>query len=160
MLASITSSSSVAVTGIIDCDSAILAPEFMAYRAPFWLWTSMTVLSSDEDKEENANLPVVTPEDHILKQVFLNEASEKFKWMAFAPEVMLARRMFHVLQKGMFSNWHMEEAEKVIKEWIQLHPEDGVVFEEESDDESDAGSNPGSDAEFEGGSEHGSYDSE
>jgi hypothetical protein len=119
----------------------------MAYRAPFWLWTSTTVSSKDEDKEENANILPVTPEDHILKQVFLAHASEKYKMFAFAPEALLARRMYAVLREGVYSQWALDTAVEVVREWGVLHPEDGVVVEEkessDEDDESDDGSEDG-----------------
>lgn len=130
------------VTGVIDWDTAIIAPEFVAYRAPFWLWTPVDMASADEDDESVANVELATDEDRILKQVFLDNASDKYKLFAFAPEAMLARRMFSILQKGMPGTWNYDEAKAVVKEWDKLHPEDNVRFrlDWQSDSESDSDS--------------------
>ena len=69
-----------------------------------------------------------------MKQAFLDTASEEYKRFAFASEAMLARRMYYILRKGIFGDWSFREAEAIIGEWDELHPEDGVVF---VDDESD-----------------------
>ncbi|CAO2656577.1 Nn.00g053800.m01.CDS01 [Neocucurbitaria sp. VM-36] len=127
LLAEVRSHTEVEITGILDWDYAVIAPEVMAYRVPFWLWIPEDMNSVDEDDESNANLEARTDEDQALKDVFLTEASEKYKRLAFAPEALLARRMFPILRKGIFGPWNMMEAENIIREWDELHPEDGVV---------------------------------
>ena len=82
--------------------------------------------SDKEDEECVADVEPVTDEDRMLKQVFLDNASEKYKLYAFAPEAMLARRMFFILRESLRSDWEFEEAKSVIREWNELHPEDGV----------------------------------
>jgi hypothetical protein len=135
LLAEIRSQTEVEITGVIDWDSAIIAPEFMAYRAPFWLWAPEDIDTAKEDEEIMANFEPVTAEGRNLKQVFLENASEKYKLFAFAPEAMLARRMFRMLKEGLHQDWDIAEAKSVIREWNELHPEDGVQY-------------PDSDAEF------------
>ena len=137
LLAEVRSPTEVEITGILDWDYAVVAPEFMAYRAPFWLWIPEDMGSADEDDESNAILEPRTDEDQMLKSVFLNHASDKYKRFAFAPEALLARRMFPILQKGIFGPWNMMEAENVIREWDRLHTEDGVAM---IDTDSDTGS--------------------
>ncbi|KAL1795197.1 hypothetical protein ACET3X_007013 [Alternaria dauci] len=143
LLAEVCNETEVDITGVIDWDSAIMAPEFMAYRAPFWLWTPDD-MDSDEDEEIMATFEPVEEEGKKLKQVFLKNASEKYKLYAFAPEAMLARRMFFILKESLRSDWEFEEAKSVIREWIELHPEDDVrpvpsdtVSEPESDEDQD-----------------------
>jgi hypothetical protein len=125
----------------------------MAYRAPFWLWTRSTIGSadSDDDEEANALLPPVTPEEHILKQMFMDAASSKYKMFAFEPEALLARRMYGILREGVHSKWALDAAEEVLREWDALHPEDGIVVEEE-DSSSEEDSEAESDAESDDGS--------
>ncbi|KAH7345907.1 hypothetical protein BKA66DRAFT_448010 [Pyrenochaeta sp. MPI-SDFR-AT-0127] len=126
LLAEIRSPTEVEITGVLDWDSAIIAPEFMAYRAPFWLWIPDEMNSVDEDDESTANFEPQTDEDRQLRDTFMLHASEKYKRLAFAPEALLARRMYTILQKGIFGPWSMMEAEHIIREWAELHPEDDV----------------------------------
>jgi aminoglycoside phosphotransferase (APT) family kinase protein len=141
LLAEVRNETEVDITGVIDWDSAIIAPEFMAYRAPFWLWTPEDMDSDKEDEECVADVEPVTDEDRMLKQVFLDNASEKYKLYAFAPEAMLARRMFFILRESLRSDWEFEEAKSVIREWIELHPEDGVQpVPSDTDSEPESGS--------------------
>ena len=141
LLAEVRNQTEVDITGVIDWDSAIIAPEFMAYRAPFWLWTPEDMDSDKEDEECVADVEPVTDEDRMLKQVFLDNASEKYKLYAFAPEAMLARRMFFILRESLRSDWEFEEAKSVIREWIELHPEDGVQpVPSDTDSEPESGS--------------------
>ncbi|KAB2106404.1 hypothetical protein AG0111_0g5510 [Alternaria gaisen] len=142
LLAEVCNETDVNVTGVIDWDLAVIAPEFMAYKAPFWLWTPEDMDSDNEDDENMANLEPIEEEGKILKQVFLENASEKYKFYAFAPEAMLARRMFYILKNGHPGDWEFEEAKSVIREWNELHPEDGVqsvlsVTDSESDEDQD-----------------------
>ena len=128
ILAQVRSETEVEITGIIDWDSAVMAPEFMAYRAPFWLWMSQEkdIDSCVQDEESTANLAPSTDEGKMMKQIFTNCVSEKYKLHAFAPESVIARRMFEVLQHGIFGPHLYKQAGDVIGEWNQLHPEDGV----------------------------------
>ncbi|CAG5169910.1 uncharacterized protein ALTATR162_LOCUS7100 [Alternaria atra] len=139
LLAEVRNETEVDITGVIDWDSAIIAPEFMAYRAPFWLWTPEDMDSEKADEETMASFEPISEEGQGLKQVFLENASEKYKLYAFAPEAMLARRMFHILQESLRSAWEFEEAKNVIRKWNELHPEDGVQYpDSDTDSISDA----------------------
>jgi hypothetical protein len=127
LLAEVCSPTQVDITGIIDWDEAYVAPQFMAYQSPFWLWISENVSSNDLEDETNALLDPETDDDRVLKGVFLDNASADYKKFAFAPEAMLARRMYHILRKGIFRDWSMMEAEAIISEWDVMHSEDGVT---------------------------------
>ncbi|KAF1842747.1 uncharacterized protein K460DRAFT_378058 [Cucurbitaria berberidis CBS 394.84] len=127
LLAEVQSPTEVEITGVIDWDYAVVAPECVAYRAPFWLWIPEDMDSADEDDESNANLEPCSDEGRIFKDVFLSHASEKFKRYAFSPEALLARRMFLILQKGIFGPWNMMEADNIIRDWDELHPGDNVT---------------------------------
>jgi aminoglycoside phosphotransferase (APT) family kinase protein len=135
MLAEKSDSVPLQITGIIDWDDAYFAPLVMAFRSPFWLWTSEDASTDVLEDEKNALLEPTTEEDRILKDIFLEYASGEYKRYAFAPEAMLARRMYHILRKGIFGDWDMMEAEAIIREWDDLHPEDDVaMLGDESDD--------------------------
>jgi aminoglycoside phosphotransferase (APT) family kinase protein len=127
LLVDVKDSTNVEITGILDWDSAVFGPKFMSHRAPFWLWLDKDVDSDDADDEENANVEPQEERERELKRVFETEASEDFKKFAFQPQAILARRMFAILKDGMFSDYVVKEAEVIIQEWSQLHPEDNVV---------------------------------
>jgi hypothetical protein len=134
LLAKVSSLTTVEITGILDWDDAFFAPQFVAYRAPFWLWTAEDASTDDLDDEKNASAEPESLADKAVKQVFMDKASADYKRFAFAPETILGRRMYHILRKGIFGQWSMMEANAVISEWDGLHPEDEVaVFNDESD---------------------------
>ncbi|KAH8707087.1 hypothetical protein GQ44DRAFT_731966 [Phaeosphaeriaceae sp. PMI808] len=126
LLASVVSPTEVKITAVIDWDTAMFAPAFMAYRAPFWLWTPEEFGSMDQDVEGNANLTPHTDEARRLKQTFVDNASELYTKLAFAPEALIARRMFPFLREGLVREWEAPVAAGLVQEWIDLHPEDGV----------------------------------
>jgi hypothetical protein len=131
LLADVRSPTEADITGVLDWDFAIIAPEFMAYRAPFWLWTPEDMDSTEMDHEHIADISPVTDEDRELKELFQDYAPERYKRFAFAPEAMLARRMYPILKDGIFGPWNMMEAESVIREWDKIHPDDGVAVKVE-----------------------------
>jgi aminoglycoside phosphotransferase (APT) family kinase protein len=131
LLAEVSSEEEVKITGVFDWDSAMIAPEFMAYRAPFWLWTPEDMDSVEQGEERTANFEPEIADDRELKDLFIALASEKYKRFAFAPEAMLARRMYVLLREGIGGPWQFMEAEKVVKEWNELHPEDGIDYDVE-----------------------------
>jgi hypothetical protein len=90
--------------------------------------------SEKANEETMASFEPISEEDQGLKQVFLANASEKYKLYAFAPEAMLDRRMFHILQESLLSDWEYEEAKSVIRKWNELHPEDGVQYPDSDKD--------------------------
>jgi hypothetical protein len=50
--------------------------------------------------------------------------SEEYKRFAFAPEALLARRMYNVFRTGLHNEWEVIAAEAIIREWDELHPKD------------------------------------
>jgi hypothetical protein len=123
LLAEIQDESTADITGVIDWDFATFAPKFMAYRAPFWLWQNDDIYESGDCYDENlANMTPTTDLERELKRVFEENASDEFKYYAFAKEAILARRMFKILKEGMFSTQAIEECKVVIGEWKELHP--------------------------------------
>lgn len=137
LLVDVRGSKTVDISGILDWDSAIFAPKFMAYRAPLWLWLHADDGGDADEIEWNANLEPTTVRERELKQVFKNVASEEQTKFAFALEAMLARRLFQILKDGVFSSTAIEEAEAIIQEWKELHPEDKIPGDDEEDDPAD-----------------------
>ncbi|PVI00205.1 hypothetical protein DM02DRAFT_527535 [Periconia macrospinosa] len=130
----------VEITGLIDWDFALFAPKFMAYRAPHWAWLG----EAEEggvvvDQEVGIDFQ---PKNEIAKQMkayFLEHASEEWKKLAFAPEAILARRMFTILRNGLDNDWELDEAKAILSEWDQLHPEEKIptTWSFDSDNESE-----------------------
>lgn len=128
ILTQVRNKSEVDITGVIDWDDALIAPAFLAYRAPFWLWMPE---DTDYDEENPENMEPTTDIGRQLKAEFLKHASEDYKFHAFSPESMIVRRMFYYLQWGITNSYSLELARGIIKEWDQLHPEDRVAMPSE-----------------------------
>ncbi|CAA9964585.1 APH domain containing protein [Pyrenophora teres f. maculata] len=137
LLAEIRSNNEVDITGVIDWDSAIIAPEFMAYIAPFWSWMPHEAASLTSAEEETFCLGVKprTEAEKEIKQTFKDNASDEYKKYAFSMEAVIARRMFYILQNGIYGTWLMSEAQSLIVHYRELHPEDGIEFDDATEDE-------------------------
>lgn len=105
------------ITGILDWDSAVFAPKFVSYRAPFFLWDNK---DSGEDDEDLALHVPEDPDSMAFKNIFENHADPEFLHYAYAPEFILARRMFHVLQRGISATWEITEAKQIIQDSERL----------------------------------------
>lgn len=136
MLVEVCDDKNIEITAILDWDSAFFAPTFVAYRPPFWMW-----LDEDDngDNEAGANVDPQTEENIALKAAFNETATTELKRFAYAPEYILARKMFNTLKNGLFATWDIEAAEDVIHEWGELHPD------QDSDSRTDSSWNSGVD---------------
>ncbi|KAJ0124448.1 hypothetical protein J7T55_005786 [Diaporthe amygdali] len=85
-----TSSDSPIISGILDWDSAVLAPAFMSCAPPMWIWN----WQEDEDEDERlANEEPATIEQKELKTVFEAAAGARYVHSAYHPAYRLARRL-------------------------------------------------------------------
>ncbi|KAF2731262.1 hypothetical protein EJ04DRAFT_409861, partial [Polyplosphaeria fusca] len=119
ILVDIVNERTVRITGVIDWDDAFFAPKFEAFRAPFWTWVDSDKYAMDV--EDTVNAPAV-PELEELKKVFEEEAGEEFMCLAYAPEYLIARRLFAIVKNGIFSSYQLEEAKAIVQDWVALHP--------------------------------------
>ncbi|PVI02217.1 hypothetical protein DM02DRAFT_702354 [Periconia macrospinosa] len=131
----------VEITGVIDWDYARFVPRFVAYRAPFLMWVDEKMDWVGEDIVPATHEPE-SVKLQLLKQYFETHASEEWKRFAFAPEAILGRQMFHVLMRGLYASWEVDQAEAILKEWDELHPEDNItptdpLLDSDSEPESD-----------------------
>lgn len=70
------------ISGILDWDSAVLAPAFMCCTPPMWIWS----WKEDEDKDERlANDIRATAEQKELKEVFEAAAGASYMDAAYQP---------------------------------------------------------------------------
>ncbi|OTB01695.1 hypothetical protein M426DRAFT_323201, partial [Hypoxylon sp. CI-4A] len=108
------------ITAVIDWDSAILAPAFMACKPPQWIWGW---LHGQEEDERTANDVPETSENRELKEAFEQAAGPEYLRFAYAPEYRLARRLVRFAVEGrMWSSVHHRDAEKLFEEWESTHP--------------------------------------
>ena len=122
--------STLHITGVLDWDTAVFAPKFVACRPPYYFW-----MPADEDEcdEDMAVVEPLTDLDRELKQVFLETASAEFQRHAFFPEHVIARRIFNVFQEGLHRNSCVTEAEALIDAWDRFHGRKVVDPDAESD---------------------------
>jgi hypothetical protein len=116
--ASVTSESTVEITGILGWDLAFFAPAFLSTRAPVFLW------SSKDSRETEDGDALVEPEDADLleaKRAFENVVGGNFLKEAYCPELILARRLCHVLIEGFKNGEDIFLVEKTVDEFERLH---------------------------------------
>lgn len=108
----------VEVTGIIDWDAAAFVPKFMSKRAPFFLW-----LDGEEDlRDENFAFALPDSEDAEYKRMFWDMADKDYLRYAFAPEYVVARGLFQLLQRGLGDCYDNELAKKLIADFEKKYP--------------------------------------
>lgn len=105
------------ISGILDWDSAVLAPAFMSCTPPMWIWD----WQEDEHEDERlANEEPATPEQKELKTVFETAAGPQYVRCAYHPAYRLARRLVRFAIDGIRSNEDVKEAEAMLGEWQSL----------------------------------------
>ncbi|KAF2278280.1 uncharacterized protein EI97DRAFT_360783, partial [Westerdykella ornata] len=124
LLVEVRDEENVDITAVLDWDSAVFAPSFLAYKAPFWAWLPEDCASDEEDDENYANFEPQTEEDKLMKDVFMQYARAEYIKYAFAPEAIIARKMFGAIKDCFFTSWEFDNAYAVIEGWKALHPSD------------------------------------
>lgn len=111
------------ISGILDWDSAVLAPVFMSCTPPMWIWS----WQEDEDEDERmANEVPSTNEQKVLKKEFEAAAGPLYIQCAYNPVYRLARRLVRFAIDGIRSTRDEQEAEAMLEEWQKLHQQDPV----------------------------------
>ncbi|KAH7150201.1 hypothetical protein B0J13DRAFT_620525 [Dactylonectria estremocensis] len=106
------------ISGVLDWDSAVLAPMFMSCAPPMWIWA----WQDDEDENERtANDEPPTPEGVQLKLAFEEAAGNDFVRFAYEPAYRLARRLLLFAIDGIQSDEDFREAEAMLQEWAGIH---------------------------------------
>jgi len=119
------------ITGILDWDSAVLAPLFMSCALPAWIWA----WQEDEDEDERtANDTPTAREGRQLKALFEESAGNDYMRLAYEPAYRLARRLVRFAINGLRSNEDFREAKAMLQEWKEcqsLYREKGFVLPEQ-----------------------------
>lgn len=106
------------VTGILDWDSAVLAPRFMSCTPPMWIWA----WQDDEDEDERlANDDPGTAEGRELKALFEEAVGGDYVRLAYEPVYRLARRLVRFAVEGLRFNEDFREADAMIEEWAVIY---------------------------------------
>ncbi|KAK6954574.1 hypothetical protein Daesc_004541 [Daldinia eschscholtzii] len=103
------------ISAVLDWDSAVLVPQFMACAPPCWIWAW---LEDEDEDEKTANDDPPTEEQRQLKKTFEKAAGGKYMRFAYEPAYRLARRLLRFAIDGEIrSNQDLTEAEEMLKEW-------------------------------------------
>lgn len=108
------------ITGIIDWDSVMFAPNWVSCKPPIWIWNWLDGGNEDESK---ANEDPPTSQQKELKDLFDELVGSQFRFNAYQPHYRLARQMFRFARCGIGSFELMEQADKVLEEWDVLYAE-------------------------------------
>lgn len=106
------------ISGILDWDSAVLAPMFMSCTPPMWIWGW---LEGEDEDERKAGEEPVDPEQKELKLIFEEAAGPFYLRFAYEPAYRLARRLVRLAVGGIHSNEDDREARAMLTEWRSIH---------------------------------------
>ncbi|KAH5037164.1 hypothetical protein HBI65_198570 [Parastagonospora nodorum] len=112
------------ISGILDWDSAALAPSFMSCKPPLWIWA----WADDEDEDEQtANDEPPNEEGRVLKRTFEQAAGPEFAGYAYPSAYRLARRLLRFAMDEMRSTEDFNEADAMLEEWAELRKSSAIV---------------------------------
>ena len=107
------------VTGIVDFDSAVIAPAFMACRSPTWLW----VWDDDPgERDEQAGSTPETEQQRERKAAFEDVVGEQWLKFAYKPAYKVARSLCWFAMFGLHVPTWWQEADELIVAWRHLAP--------------------------------------
>lgn len=125
----------VTITGILDWDSAILGPAFMACIPPSWLWAEW-----EDDHGEQGGIswegPDLQPSSENgceLKDKFEEAAGPTYMRFAYGRTYLFAKRLMRFIIEGLKTNEHIREARSMLSSWneymkqVEEAQERGVV---------------------------------
>lgn len=110
------------IKAVLDWDSAVLSPIFMACAPPAWLWGWR---EDDDEDERNANDLPPDPHNRQMKQIFEAAAGEEYMKFAYEPVYRLARRLLRFAILGIQSNQDYYDSDDMLEEWERVRAEAG-----------------------------------
>ncbi|KAL8948072.1 MAG: hypothetical protein Q9222_005713 [Ikaeria aurantiellina] len=105
---------SVTLSGVLDWDSAVFAPNFLACAPPSWMWAWE---EDDDEDEAKANETPGTTEKQGLKRAFEDAVGENFLKFCYSTQFRSARKLFNLALHGLMSNEAYREANSLCEEW-------------------------------------------
>ncbi|KAL8667766.1 MAG: hypothetical protein Q9168_007188 [Polycauliona sp. 1 TL-2023] len=106
------------ISGVLDWDSAVFAPDFAVCAPPSWIWAWKDD-EEDADDDEAEIIPS-NPEDQQLKQDFEEVVGKELHELFYAPQYRLGRRLFDLAITGMTSNESYDSYLKLMKDWDEF----------------------------------------
>ena len=107
----------IKITGILDWDSALFAPDFVSCRPPWWLWQDEKFPEDAMEDELNACEEPDDPELLEVKTIFEEIMGDEYIRFAYQPQFLLARRLFKIALHGNYSSETMIEIDEIMKDW-------------------------------------------
>ena len=116
------SDDSIRMTGVLDWDSAIFAPQFVSCRPPWWLWQDERFPEDAMEDETNAeDGPGDDPELIEVKNLFDDTMGEEYVKYAYQSHYRLARKVFQIALYGNYSAESMREINEILDEWAAFY---------------------------------------
>ncbi|KAJ5730045.1 uncharacterized protein N7483_004553 [Penicillium malachiteum] len=106
---------SLALTGVLDWDSAVFAPLIMSCDPPMWLWVNDSI----EDKRVAGDEPS-TAELRELKQLFEQAAGPIYSRFSYDDRYRLARQLIRFIIEGINTNEAYRAFFLLQSEWDEL----------------------------------------
>lgn len=117
VMVDIQSDGAAKITGVLDWDSAVFAPDFVVCAPPSWIWAWK---DDDDEPLDEAEIIPANPEDQALKLDFEEVVGNELRDFFYAPQYRMARRLFDIAIEGIRSNIAFEEAQELIKDWADF----------------------------------------
>jgi len=105
------------ISGVLDWDSALFLPSYMACKPPSWIWGW---LEDEDEDEKTANDVPDSAEARELKSVFEHAAGPAYARLAYDPVYRLARRLTQFAAFGIRSSEDCTEADVMLDEWAKM----------------------------------------
>lgn len=118
IMVDINKDNALTISGILDWDSAVIAPKFVGCVPPMWIWAWS--FDEEEDEREANNTPK-TPEQQELKRLFEEAAGTEFVKYSYEPEYRLARMLFGLAMNGMNDGTAHYMVDKFLEEWDDIY---------------------------------------
>ena len=126
------------ITGIIDWDLAMFAPDWVSCKPPMWIWNWLDGGSEDESR---ANEEPPTAEQQELKDLFDELVGFDFRFNAYQPHYRLARQLFQFARYGLRNPEMKDNAEKALEEWKAMYEERQAAWEQREREKPEEGDN-------------------
>lgn len=107
------------ITGILDWDSAIMAPIFVACSPPVWLWRNWGGGTDGEHQftSDASTFGPLTGEGEALKQIFDETVGAQYCEYAYSDVYRLARRLFYFAKDGIQTSEDFHNVEYLMQWW-------------------------------------------
>ena len=138
IMAEFHSDESVTINGILDWDSAIFVPRFVACAPPWWLWQDENDTTDYQEDETKASETPTSPLNQAIKRAFEQTVGEDFLFYAYEPQFRIARKLFHIAVNGCNSSTQLEKVESFLEEWAAFYKAEVEGYEPDDTSEEDA----------------------